>query len=332
MRIRRWAALLCACLMLCAPALGEEAGPQAAAVPAYETLSGGSRGEAVVRLQERLTELGYSPGSADGIYGSGTKSAVRAFQQQNGLEADGTAGVRTLTVLYSGDAIRAPEPVDVLAGELPMLANKENPVGESFVPANLVVLNDYCDSGLVKIKYKNTRAVKEAADALIVMLEAAREENVTKWQISAAYRSYESQVSTLNNKINSYLKKNSDWSRAKARKAALRTVAEPGTSEHHLGLAIDINVPGASSFLGTKQCTWLHANCWDYGFILRYQKGKEKITGYDAEAWHIRYVGIPHARYMRDHDLCLEEYLAGIAAGEIQVPEEEIEEDILLDD
>ncbi len=332
MRIRRGAALLCACLMLCAPALGEEASPQATAAPAYETLSGGSKGEAVVRLQERLTELGYSPGKADGIYGSGTKSAVRIFQQQNGLEADGTAGVKTLTVLYSENAIGAPEPTDVLAGELPMLTNKGNPVGEGFVPANLVVLNDYCDSSLVKIKYKNIRAVKEAADALIAMLEAAKEENVTKWQISAAYRSYESQVTTLNNKINSYLKKNSEWSRSKARKAALRTVAEPGTSEHHLGLAIDINVPGASSFQGTKQCTWLHAHCWDYGFILRYQKGKEKITGYEAEAWHIRYVGVVHARYMRDHNLCLEEYLAGIAAGEIQVPEETIEEDVLLED
>ena len=332
MRIRRGAALLCACLLLCAPALGEETGPQTTTAPVYEALSGKSKGEAVVRLQERLTELGYSPGKADGIYGSGTKSAVRAFQQQNGLEADGLAGEKTLAVLYSENAVGAPEPVDVLAGDLPMLTNKEYPVTESFVPADLVVLNDYCESSLVKIKYRNTRAVRTAADALIAMLEAAKEAKVTKWQISAAYRSYENQVSTLNAKINSYLKKNSGWSRSRARKAALRTVAEPGTSEHHLGLAFDINVPGVSSFLGTRQCTWLHANCWDYGFIVRYQKGKEEITGYEAEAWHIRYVGPAHARYMRDHDLCLEEYLAGIAAGDIQAPEEEIEENILLED
>ena len=83
---------------------------------------------------------------------------------------------------------------------------------------------------------------------------------------------------------------------------------EPGCSEHQLGLSFDINVPGRS-FKGTKQCTWLHEHCWEYGFILRYQEGKEAITGFKAEAWHYRWVGLEHARRMKEENLCLEEYI-----------------------
>ncbi len=212
--------------------------------------------------------------------------------------------------------------VDVLAESLPFLVNKDYPVSEDFVPADLVLLTEVLDSSLIKVKYKKTRAVRAAAEALEKMLEAAKADGVKKWQVSAAYRSIADQQSTLNAKISSYRKKNPDWSRSRARSAALRTVAEPGCSEHHLGLAFDVNVPGTSAFKGTKQCKWLHAHCWDFGFIVRYQKGKEAITGFTAEEWHIRYVGIPHAQYMRDHDLCLEEYLQGIWDGTIVSPVE----------
>ena len=86
-------------------------------------------------------------------------------------------------------------------------------------------------------------------------------------------------------------------------------MADPGTSEHHTGLAFDITVAG-TIFKGTKQQIWLHKNCWDYGFIVRYQDGKEDVTGFIAEDWHIRYVGVEHATAMRDQNLSLEEYLA----------------------
>ena len=69
-----------------------------------------------------------------------------------------------------------------------------------------------------------------------------------------------------------------------------------------------MNVPN-KTFKGTKQCKWLHEHCWEYGFILRYQEGKESVTGYIAEAWHIRYVGVEHALKIRDLGMCLEEYL-----------------------
>ena len=117
-------------------------------------------------------------------------------------------------------------------------------------------------------------------------------------------------------------------------------MAEPGCSEHQLGLAIDINVPGASAFAGTKQCRWLHEHCWEYGFIVRYTKDKKDITGIEEEAWHIRYVGVDHAMRIRELGLCLEEYLEGIENGSIRLgengegntAEEPVMEEIILPD
>ena len=289
-----------------------------------KVLKKGSKGEDVKQLQERLIELGYDPGEPDGAFGNGTRDAVIAFQRRNGLDADGQAGPKTLEKLYSDEAVRMriaePIPADVLSTDLPVLVNKLYPVDESFVPADLVLLTDMLDENLVRVKYPETQAVRRAAEALKEMLEAAAGDGITGWQVSAAYRSYADQQGILNAKINDYLKKNKEWSTGRARSAALHTVAEPGYSEHHLGLAIDINVPGAFSFKGTKQCTWLHEHCWEYGFIIRYPEDKEKITGYTAEAWHIRYVGTEHSLLIRDLGLCLEEYLDGVDAGKITPP------------
>ena len=285
----------------------------------------GASGDEVTRLQQRLKDLGYLNGKVDGKYGGGTKRAVISFQRRNGLKTDGVAGETTLAKLYADDAVAAPEntePVDVLAGEVPMLVNADHPVDEYFVPADLVYLKDVLDKKLVTIKYKKTQGVRTAVEALQTMLEAAKEDKITKWQISAGYRTWDDQVKLLNAKISSYRKKNKDWSSSKARRAALKSVAEPGCSEHHLGLAFDINVKGAKTFSSTKQYKWLKENCWNYGFIMRYTKEKEKITGFTAEAWHIRYVGVNHAKYMQEHDLCLEEYIEGIEEGKIRIPSE----------
>ncbi len=299
---------LSACLAEDIPGIVPSPAPEAS----YSLLKTGSSGEAVRNLQKRLSELGYDVGEVDGIFGAGTKHAVILFQKRNGLDADGLAGAQTQRALYAQEAVPAPEPpvpVDVLSSSLPMLVNKEHPVNENFLPADLVFLRDVCPSDLVRIKYDSIQGVRSAVEALIRMLEGARDDGITKWQVSAGYRSYMNQVNLLNSKIDSYLKKNSSWSTSRARSAALKTVAEPGSSEHHLGLAFDINVPGTSSFISTKQCKWLHAHCWEYGFIIRYQKGKEELTGFSAEAWHIRYVGEEHSLPMLEKGLCLEEYL-----------------------
>ena len=233
-------------------------------------------------------------------------------------------------LLLSAFALAETEPVDVLSGSLPMLVNKEHPVDEDFVPADLVLLSDVLDTSLVKIKYKDIRAVRTAAEALETMLEAAKADGIKNWQISTAYRTIDAQKSLLNQKIKAYQKDHPGWSTSKARSAALRTVAEPGCSEHHLGLAFDINVPNTSAFKGTRQCKWLHAHCWEYGFIVRYQADKESITGFTAEEWHIRYVGTEHSLAIRELGFCLEEYLDyASAAPEFLVVVEDVPADSL---
>lgn len=281
-------------------------------------LSSGSSGDEVKALQSRLQQLGFYSGVLDGDYGKGTRAAVKLFQAQHGLDDDGIAGQKTLEMLYSNDAqpmlvTPTPAAVQVLAGSQPLLVNRQHPVASDFAPADLVNLSEYCDSSLVKIKYDGTQGVREAADALLRMLEAAKADGITNWQVSAAYRSYADQQRIFDNKVKSFQNNNPDWSLSRCRSAASVTVADPGASEHHTGLAFDMTVPNTSMFLGTKQCTWLHQHCWEYGFILRYTDEKQQITGFAGEAWHIRYVGTEHSLAMQQSGQCLEEYL-----GEVQ--------------
>lgn len=290
--------------------------PTPSATPAM--LSSGSSGDEVKALQSRLQQLGFYSGVLDGDYGKGTRAAVKLFQAQHGLDDDGIAGQKTLEMLYSNDAqpmlvTPTPAAVQVLAGSQPLLVNRQHPVASDFVPADLVNLSEYCDSSLVKIKYDSTQGVREAVDALIRMLESAKADGITSWQVSAAYRSYADQQRIFDNKVKSFQNNNPDWSLSRCRSAASVTVADPGASEHHTGLAFDMTVPNTSMFLGTKQCTWLHQHCWEYGFILRYTDEKQQITGFAGEAWHIRYVGTEHSLAMQQSGQCLEEYL-----GEVQ--------------
>lgn len=304
--------------------------PDPNAPTAPPLLKNGSEGEDVIRLQNRLKELGYYTSTVDGQYGAGTRSAVMQFQQQHGLDDDGVAGPDTVNMLYSAQAhaLYTPTPRPTLPPTavptaapaavidrkpyvrpdgLPLLVNKVCALPDGYETYDLVVMNDYCDPAVVKIKYANTEAEREAVDALIVMLKAAIADGVDNWQISAAYRSVAYQQQLFDKQVSTYMKEN-NLSRTKAISATRRTVADPGYSEHHVGTAFDITVPG-KSFAGTKQADWLAENCWNYGFILRYTKEKEKITGYTAEAWHFRYVGTEHSIPMYNEDLCLEEYI-----------------------
>ena len=298
----------------------------------------GSTGDEVTELQTRLKELGYYSGDVDGQYGNGTKEAVRLFQQQNGLDADGLFGGDTRSALFAEDAqayvaptdTPAPEDTATIAPEdgtvvsfdaedevileedtanesdMPLLVNADHLLDEDYEPDDLVNMTEYCDSSVVKIKANGIDGQRIAVDALMEMLRAAEAEGISNWQVSAGYRSISYQQKLLDNKIYEYRQQGK--SAAAARSAALKLVALPRASEHHTGLAFDITVPG-KSFKGTKQCTWLAEHCWEYGFIIRYTEEKESITGITAEPWHIRYVGGSHAIIMRDEDLCLEEYV-----------------------
>jgi len=119
------------------------------------------------------------------------------------------------------------------------------------------------------------------------------------YTFNSAYRSLSQQSEILTLRTQEY--EDAGYDHNAAYWKARQTVALPGTSEHHLGLAVDI--------LGADAIAWLHENCWEYGFILRYTAEKEAITGFVDEPWHFRYVGKEVALDMKDSGLCLEEYL-----------------------
>lgn len=88
--------------------------------------------------------------------------------------------------------------------------------------------------------------------------------------------------------------------------------ARPGTSEHQTGLVIDVVTPGGYmfDFAQTEQSTWVNNNAHKFGFIVRYPEGKEHITGYMPEAWHLRYVGKDMATKVKNSGLTFDEVLA----------------------
>lgn len=134
-------------------------------------------------------------------------------------------------------------------------------------------------------------------------------------QITSAYRRHSTQIELYNNKVWYYI--NLGYSEEDARKEAATIIAVPGTSEHELGLAVDL-VDSSYWVLdeaqeNTPAQKWLMEHCWEYGFILRYPNDKKDITGIIYEPWHYRYVGKTLALEIRDSGLCLEEYLAALS-------------------
>ena len=129
--------------------------------------------------------------------------------------------------------------------------------------------------------------------------------------VVSAYRPKEEQNTLYWRKVKQYTDKG--YSDLEAQKVGGTIVKRPGFSEHNCGLAMDVGGSGdytlEQTFANTAAYTWLMEHCADYGFILRFPEGKEDITGVIYEPWHYRYVGVPHATYMMENNLCLEEYL-----------------------
>lgn len=269
----------------------------------------------IVAIQQRLKELGYYTGSVDGISGPGTKSAITLFQQQHGLAADGIYGPATAGVLFSESAhavqnTPTPDPNEIpgiMANGYPILVNGDNYIPDNYQTLYLVNLKNYCDSSLVNIKGSDIQGEKYAVDALQTMLRAAKADGMTGWQVNAGYRSVQYQQELFDNRVYAYRQEGMTGSQARAK--VRQTVADPGASEHHTGLAFDVAITGEAAFAATKQSVWLAQHCWEYGFILRYPIDKTDITGISYEPWHIRYVGTAHSLIMRDENLCLEEYI-----------------------
>ena len=294
--------------------------PTASPAPTAVYLASGSAGEGVKALQQRLRELGYLEGKADGQFGRATKAAVVLFQKQHGLDADGIVGEKTWRTLF-GDSAHAievtptPAAFHGVAESVPFLVNKQHPVGNDYVPEHLVYIADVIPSSVAVLADAKAQGVSEAVHALKTMLEAAIADGVGHWKIREAYRTYDAQKRIFNNYVNKYME--DGRSRSSAISATRLTVADPGTSEHHTGLAFDLNATNTSdAFVDTAQYVWLVRHCWEYGFVIRYTDEKEDVTGFLGEEWHYRYVGVEHARKMHETGMCLEEYLEWLGAAE----------------
>lgn len=133
-------------------------------------------------------------------------------------------------------------------------------------------------------------------------------------QVASSYRTWEHQVYLFNRKVDFYLQQGYDEETAKT--LAGTVIAIPGTSEHQLGLALDLvdnsnwNLDESQEKTPAQQ--WLMKNSWKYGFILRYPNNKSHVTGIIYEPWHYRYVGRETAKQVYESGLCLEEYLEGL--------------------
>ena len=191
----------------------------------------------------------------------------------------------------------------VLAGELNswnlLLVNGNSPLPENYSITPAKIQPAYVrDAGMSF----DSRAVSY----LNSMCAAAKADGV-KLLVISCYRAHSKQQSLFNAELAKVKSNNPGMSEKDAIKKASTVVAYPGTSEHEVGLAVDFNSV-EETFENTAQFRWLKAHAAEYGFVNRYPKSKESITGVIYEPWHYRYVGINHAYKMNELGYCLEEY------------------------
>ncbi len=156
-----------------------------------------------------------------------------------------------------------------------------------------------------------------AAEALIQMLSDGRAAGYSL-RVVSTFRTVERSEYLYTNKIAEY--QSIGYSAADAAVEAGRWIAPPRTSEHNAGLAIDVVSSDYDQVYGDlmhefeqfPSFAWLSTHCAEYGFVLRYPKDKQEITGITYEPWHYRYVGVEHARKMQELGMCLEEYVEWI--------------------
>jgi D-alanyl-D-alanine carboxypeptidase len=181
-----------------------------------------------------------------------------------------------------------------------ILVNKTYKLPSDYKPTDLTVPNiRFSFEG----PHEKQNMREEAARALEDLFAAAEEEEIFLYAVSG-FRSYNLQESVYKNHV-----------KQKGQARADKISARPGHSEHQTGLAMDIssksaNLTLSNSFAETQEGKWVAENAHLYGFIIRYQKGSEDITGYSYEPWHLRYVGKEAAMEIFEKNITLEEYLA----------------------
>ncbi|MFC4304497.1 M15 family metallopeptidase [Cohnella boryungensis] len=189
-----------------------------------------------------------------------------------------------------------------------VLVNKRYALPESYEPSDLV-FPDVPFTFEERIDKRKMRS--EAAHALERLFEGAKQDGIFLAGVSG-YRSYDRQKVLFQ----SYVERDGE-------QAARRYSAFPGTSEHQTGLAVDVTgsdgrCAAESCFAGTSEAEWLAAHAYEYGFIIRYPKDKEEITGYKYEPWHIRYVGEEMAGEIEEQSTTLDEYYDSVPVSGIR--------------
>lgn len=175
--------------------------------------------------------------------------------------------------------------------DLDVLVNKNNRLSKDYIPSDLVLMDLAYSKENKYLRSPAYEAFKKLSDDAYKL--------GFQITIASAYRDYYYQ----DNLYNYYVKE-------KGKEYADKCSARPGHSEHQTGLAID--VMGSNNdynlFADSKEFDWMINNSYKYGFILRYPKGKENITGFKYEPWHYRYVGKDIAKYIYENNITLEEY------------------------
>ncbi len=187
---------------------------------------------------------------------------------------------------YSDDIKSA----DVSKGIL-TLVNKYYALNEKYSPKELVNVG-------LQYSYSGNKLLKEAYDAYILLYNDAKKLDYNIL-VSTSYRDYNSLEKTYNKEKND-----------KGTEEADKNYARPGHSEHQLGLSINVDLykKEYDEFENTDEYKWLLDNSYKYGFILRYPKDKQNITGYSFEPEHFRYVGIEVAKYIQNNKITFDEY------------------------
>ena len=181
--------------------------------------------------------------------------------------------------------------------DLLVLVNKNYALPENYSPEDLVVPNVY-----LATNKENNYLRKDAASALEAMFKSASEEGYILYARSG-YRSYQTQKSLYNR----YTEQNGQLK-------ADTFSARPGHSEHQTGLAVDVTSQSVGLLLDdnfhlTSEGNWVKEHAHEFGFIIRYDEGKEHLTGFQYEPWHLRYVGKEVATEIKNNNWLLEEYL-----------------------
>ena len=217
---------------------------------------------------------------------------VKGCKKDEILPADDQKGQQTGTPEENTQ-----EPPADVDDELLTVVNPWNPLPEDWV-CDLVTLSD------------GRRVDSRCYEAFEEMMDACRDAGYAPF-LCSAYRTQETQQSLYDNKVQRLM--NSGMGEEEAKVEAAKAVAIPGTSEHQLGLAVDIVDANMQDLTDEQENTetqkWLMANSWRYGFIHRYPNDKTDITGIIYEPWHYRYVGKAAAQDIFNRDITLEEYV-----------------------